>query len=173
MPSHANTNITSLTCPQCGCEYPYRSNKRFCSAACRKASSQTAHRAKHPVNAASSPVVHRHQHETFELAARMAETLYSMPPSRRLGYVEEVVQLTRRGDCPSLRRVLTMPKLIRPNPSDKHLFFRRCSNYCTISQAADRYCRSSPWNAGVAEVIRGEVPEPPTGEVRKEEAETA
>lgn len=95
----------------------------------------------------------------------MAETLYSMSPYERLGHIEEVVQLARTGKYPLLRRVLTNPAFIRPNPADRHLFHRGCRNFCTISQAADRYCRSSPWNAGVAEVVRGEVPEPPTGEV--------
>ena len=61
-----------------------------------------------------------------------------------------------------------MPALIRPNPNDRHLFYRGCPSYCTISQAADRYCRRSPWNAGIAAVVRGEVPEPPTGEITED-----
>jgi len=152
-------------CPWCGSMFLSRSNKQFCSASCRKAASQKDRREQCPANAANSPTTRREQHEAFELAARMAETLYSMPPYERLGYIEEIVRMARTGRSPLLRRVLTNPAFIRPNPLDQHLFFRRCPNYCTISQAADRYCRSSPWNAGVAEVVRGEVPEPPTGEV--------
>ena len=125
------------------------------------------------MNAATSPAEWRKQHEVFELAARMAETLYSMPPFKRLGYIEEIVQLARSGGCPRVRQILTMPKLIYPNPQEKHLFLRGDRSYCTISQAADRYCRISPWNAEVAEVVRGEVPEPPTGEVTKEVAAAA
>lgn len=98
----------------------------------------------------------------------MAETLYSMPPFDRFGYLEEVVQLARTGQSPKIRKILTMPKLLRPSPDKQHLFYRGCRGHCTISQAADRYCRMSPWNAGVAEVVRGEVPDPPTGEVIEE-----
>ncbi|WP_234702878.1 hypothetical protein, partial [Thalassobacter stenotrophicus] len=101
------------------------------------------------------------------------ETLYSMPPAQRLGYIEEIIQLARSGECPRVRQILTMPALIRPNPDKKYLFLRGCKSYCTISQAADRYCRSSPWNAGVAAVVRGEVPDPPTGEIVEEVAEAA
>lgn len=156
------------TCPWCGNVFPFRSNKQFCSASCRKASSQKVRREQRPVNAANSPTTRREQHEAFQLATSLAKNLYEMPPYERLGYIEEIIQLGRSGKYPILRRVLTMPAFIRPNPLDKHYFFRGCSAYCTISQAADRYCRSSPWNAGVAEVVRGEVPEPPTGEVIEE-----
>lgn len=165
------TNTPSLTtCPHCGVEFPFRSNKKFCSPSCRKLSAQRDQRKKQPVNAASSPAEWRKQHEVFELASRMAETLYSMPPARRLGYIEGIVRLARSGGCPRVRQILTMPALIRPHPDKQHLFFRGCRSYCTISQAADRYCRSSPWNAGVAAVVRGEVPDPPTGEITTEEA---
>lgn len=96
---------------------------------------------------------------------RMAETLYSLPSFDRLGYLEEVVQLARTGQSPRVRKILTMPMLLYPCPDKKHLFYRGFRGHCTISQAADRYCRMSPWNTGVAEVVRGEVPDPPTGEV--------
>ena len=161
------------TCPECGIDFPYRSNKTFCSPRCRKASSQRERRRREPANAANSLSVRREQHEVFELASRMAETLYTMPLGQRLGYIEEIVQLARSGDYPRVRQILTMPKLIYPNPQEKHLFLRGDRSYCTISQAADRYCRSSPWNAGVADVVRGKVPDPPTGEVTEEAAAAA
>lgn len=168
-----STTPSSTICPVCGEDFPYRSNKTFCSASCRKASSQRDRRRKQPENAANSRSVRREQHEVFELASRMAETLYNMPPSQRLGYIEEIVQLARSGNCPQVRKILTMPAMIHPNPDKRHLFLRGCRNYCTISQAADRYCRSSPWNAGVADVVRGNVPEPLTGEVTEELATAA
>ncbi|GLO76575.1 hypothetical protein MACH18_36550 [Phaeobacter italicus] len=95
---------------------------------------------------------------------RLAETLYSLPPSRRLGYMEGLVQMARSGEHPKLRKVLTNPNLVKPNPVEKHLFWRRSPAYCTIAQAANRYCLSSPWGAPVQEVVRGETPDPPTGE---------
>jgi hypothetical protein len=159
------TPPAAITCPQCGKEFPFRSNKKFCSASCRKACAQRDHRQKQPANAAHSRSIRLDQRGVFELAIRMAETLYSMPPFDRFGYLEDIIQLARSGQCPQVRRLLTMPALIRPSPDKKHLFYRGCRSFCTISQAADRYCRSSPWNAGLAAVVRGEVPEPPTGEV--------
>ena len=168
---HSMTNTPSFTtCPHCGVEFPFRSNKKFCLPSCRKLSAQHDQRKKQPVNAATSPAEWRKQHEVFELAERMAETLYSMPPFKRLGYIEEIVQLAKSGDCPKVRQILTMPELIYPNPQEKHLFLRGDRSFCTISQAADRYCRISPWNAGVADVVRGKVPDPPTGEITIEEA---
>jgi hypothetical protein len=98
----------------------------------------------------------------------MAETLYTMGPFDRLGYLEEVVQLARTGQSSKIRKILTSPTSLLPNPTKKHLFYRGMRSFSTISQAADRYCRMSPWNAGVVQVVRGEVPDPPTGEVIEE-----
>lgn len=152
------------TCHECKEIFPYRSNKRFCSDNCRKANARKKDRRKNPVNAANRRSAKRQQNEDFDLAMRMAETLYTMPPSQRLGYIEDVIQVARQGESARLRRVLTNPAFIWPDPQKLHLFFRRApGSYCTISQAADRYCRRSPWQAGVKEVVRGDVPEPATG----------
>lgn len=152
-------------CPECGTAFPYRSNKRFCSPACRKAESQKRQRKANPVNAQNSPTTRHEQHEVYELADRLAETLYTKPPAERLGYIEELVQSARSGKHPRLRKIMTNPTFLYPNPKDKHLFWRGTSAYCTIAQAADLYCRNSPWQASVTKVVRGQVPEPPTGEV--------
>ena len=160
-------------CPECGTTFPYRSNKRFCSSSCRKAESQKRQRKTNPVNAKNSPTTRREQHEVYELADRLAETLYSLAPAERLGYIEELVQLARSGDQPKLRKIMTNPAFIRPNPQDTYLFWRGTSAYCTIAQAADIYCRYSPWQASVTKVVRGQVPEPPTGEVHDALAKAA
>ena len=158
-------------CSRCGAEFPYRSSKRFCSPPCRKASSQDEARAKAPANAQHSPGVKREQYRTYELAGRLAETLYSLPPFERLGYLENLIQLARSGGCPRLRGILTNPQLIYPDTSKRFLFPRRRPEaYCTIAQAADRYCKWSQWQAGVASVVRGEVPEPDTGEIVEAES---
>jgi len=152
------------TCPECKKVFPYRRKKRFCSPNCRKAHARKEARCKQPANAANSSSIKRDQQEDFDLAMRMAETLYTMPPSKRLGYIEEVDQSARQGESGRLRRILTNPAFIWPNPQKRHMFFRQApGNHCTISQAADQYCRRSPWQAGVQEVVRGEVPEPATG----------
>lgn len=152
-------------CPACGNQFPYRSNKRFCSSSCRKADSRDRLRKAVPVNAQNSPATRREQHEIYELAGLLAEKLYSLPPFDRFGYIEEMIQIARSGDHPKLRKIMTNPAFIYPNPSDKHLFWRGTSEYCTIAQAADRYCRYSPWQASVSDVVRGDAAEPPTGEI--------
>ncbi|WP_353338327.1 hypothetical protein, partial [Pseudooceanicola nitratireducens] len=124
------TKTPNTICPECGTPFPYRSNKRFCSSKCRKAESRKAQRADQPVNATNRPSVRREQHEVFELAQRLAENLYSLPPSERLGYIEHLVQLARSGDCPTLRKIMTNPKFIYPNPESRHLFWRGSSVYC-------------------------------------------
>lgn len=157
------------TCPHCGGRFPFRRNKRFCSATCRKLNSQQQARSLRPANASNSRSIRRDQEELFDLAMRMAERLYTMPPGQRLGYVKEVVDLARSGRCPKVRKVLTLPALIRPDKSRKGLFWRRSpATYCTISQAADFYCRKF-WGAGVVDVVRGVASEPSTGEVNHQE----
>lgn len=160
-------------CFRCGAEFPYRSNKRFCSPPCRKASAQDEARAKTPANAQHSLAVKREQCRTYELAALLADNLYALSPFERLGYLEGLVQHARSGSHPRLRRILTNPQLIYPDPNKRFLFPRRCPAYCTIAQAADQYCKWSPWQAGVAAVVRGEVPKPDTGEIVETENLTA
>jgi hypothetical protein len=164
-----STSPTHNVCPECQFEFPFRSNKRFCSPTCRKASAQKKDRANNPANAENSISVRQDQSADFDLALRMAETLYTMPPNQRLGYIEYIVQLARSGKCPRLRRILTNPDLIKPDPEKKYLFYRGLPKvYCTLSQAANRYALFSPWGTGVAEVVRGIAPEPDTGEVKED-----
>jgi hypothetical protein len=149
----------------CGQVFAYRKSKNYCSATCRKAEHQRKKRQHTPLNATNCREVRREQAELFDLAMRLAETLYSMPPGERYGYVEQLIRAARSGEYPRLRKVLTIPKLVRPTPQERHLFWRRSPAYCTIAQAADIYCRVSPWGASVNQVVSGKVPEPPTGEV--------
>lgn len=164
-PLRKNMTKETTSCRKCGTSFPYRSNKHFCSPRCRKSHSQQARRQKTPANATNDKGVRREQHETFELADRLAHNLYRLPPSERLGYVNGLVEAARSGKHPKLRKILTNPQFIRPDPRDKKLFYKRSSAYCHIAQAADLYCRHSPWRASVDAVVTGKVPEPPTGEV--------
>lgn len=159
-----NTKPTSL-CIECGDTFPFRSNKRFCSPRCRKQNSQKAIRRASPMNAEHSPTTRRDQRVTYDRAMRLAEELYTRPIDERLGFMENLIQLARSGEDPTLARILTLPALLRPDPNKPWLFWRRNKTYCTIAQAANRYCRVSPWNASVTAVVRRKVPEPPTGEV--------
>lgn len=153
-------------CPSCGTLFPHRASKTFCSPNCRKSHSKRATRRERPANATSSPYKARHQYEKYDLAMRMAERLYTMPPGQRLGYLETIIQLARGGHSPLVRDILTTPQLLNPNPEKRFLFWRKAPKaYCTITQAANRYCLWSPWASPVFHVVTGKVPEPPTGEV--------
>lgn len=161
----------TMYCHHCKEKTPYRSNKKFCSAKCRNTTHQKETRKKFPRNASSSPTERRQQSEDYDLMKRLSERLYmEVPPRKRLGFVEEVIQLARSGKCPALRRVLTNPAFIKPDRENRGLFPRRspCS-YMTFPQAAQAYCEWF-WDAGLKEVVRSEVQEPPTGEVCPAEA---
>lgn len=100
----------------------------------------------------------------FDRAARLAEALYTVPPEKRLGFMQQLIGEARAGNT-KLREVLTNQKLLRPNPiEEKHLFYRSESTFCTIAQAAQYYCKRY-WKANVADVAYNRVEEPETGEV--------
>lgn len=156
----------SATCPACNESFKARSNKTYCSPRCRKSASQKQRCSTSPVNAANSRTERRKQHEIYDTALRLAEMLYTMPTTDRLGFTENLVQLARSGGSSQLRSILTNPSMIRPNPRHLHLFYRsQPKHHCTISQAANRYCLASPWNDGVANLVRGITPVPSTGEI--------
>ena len=150
-------------CLLCGAKLAGRSHKKFCSSKCRKQNYQQNDRAIHKLNAASSPTTKRQQLELFDLAMRLAESLYTLPPSCRLGYLEDLIQSARSGENPNLRRILTMPQLLNPKSDEPFKFWRRCPiSYFTISQAADKYCMRY-WKRGVIFVIRNPTYFPDTG----------
>lgn len=147
----------TTVCPGCGQQFPYRSNKKVCSVRCRNKVNRTTQ------NGTESPSKRRQLIHRNDTAMVLAERLYSLPPGERLGYMQELVQRAREGDT-WLREVLSNHRLIKPNPiHDRHLFHRYSTEYCTISQAAQNYCKRF-WKANVWEVVHNKVPEPPSGE---------
>ncbi|WP_152912653.1 hypothetical protein [Candidatus Rhodobacter oscarellae] len=122
-------------------------------------------RAKTPANAANSTERHRVQLEKFDLASRLAESLYTTPPARRLGFMQELIRGAREGEAPKVREVLTCPVFLFPDRDRTALFIRGCPDaYKTIAEAANAYCRTF-WGASVIDVVKGLTPEPETGEV--------
>lgn len=100
----------------------------------------------------------------FDKARRMAEDLYGLPISERLGYVRQIVRDARLGDN-KLRQILTNQYLLRAKSDSRRLFHRNCpQSYYTIAQVADRYCQVF-WKRDVRSVTFGLAAEPETGEV--------
>lgn len=148
------------TCPQCGTEFKYRSNKTYCSTKCRVYGNRAIQ------NARSSPSKARHNAEFFDTARRMGETFYALPPQHRLGHMQELIREARDGNT-QLRELLSNWKLRHPHPEhDSWMFPHGRRVYSTIAQEAQSYCLRF-WGANVGDVVYDRVPEPPTGEVEK------
>lgn len=166
----ASASAANSVCPNCSDGFTRRrANQRFCSDRCRKSAQKRMHRISNPSNARFSATKHREQMLKFDTAMRLAEMYYTIPPSERFGFLEELVHMARLGEVPMLRDILSTPKLLNPRLSEKHLFY--CfspKRYRTIAQLADTYCRLSPWRSSVVDVVKGKVAEPPTGEVRSD-----
>ena len=157
--------MTDKHCPKCGMAFYGRSNKKFCSSKCRKLSSQQTVRATTPVNSKNSECKKREQYELFDTALRLAEILYTLPPSERLGFMERLILMARSGEHPKLKQILTMPTLLNANRKRKSLFWRRGpANHRTSSQAANNYCKRF-WKRNVIFVVNNTDYEPYTGEV--------
>ncbi|MEW2915511.1 hypothetical protein AB1A64_00420 [Ruegeria sp. ANG10] len=155
-------------CPNCGLEFqPRRRNQKYCQPNCRKGAYQQKDRKKNPVNAKSSPTKRRGNTEFFELANRLAEDMYSMKPSERLGFMKDLVDQARSGNQ-KIREVLTNQFILYATVDEyPWLFHRRSRSFQNITQAANAYCRKF-WGTGVLEIILEDVPEPETGEVPTE-----
>ena len=149
----------ALFCCVCGTTIQsQRTRKKYCSANCRQKANRNQQ------NSASSTTKARTNAEFFDRAKRLAEVLYTLPPEKRLGFMQQLIGEARAGNT-KLREVLTNQKLLRPNPiEEKHLFYRSDPAYCTIAHAAQYYCKRF-WKANVADVAYNRVEEPETGEV--------
>lgn len=152
-------SLPAIACPTCDERYvPRRTNQRYCKRVCQKNAKRGPQATEESSEARRRAMMHN------DLARRLAERLYSMPPMERLGFISEVVETARSASGP-LRNVLTDTRLLRAKPEDKRLFYRRSPQvYRTIAQVGDIYCRTF-WGKGVATVVHGRCPEPKTGEV--------
>lgn len=157
--------MTDKHCPKYGKAFYGRSNKKFCSSKCRKLSSQQTIRITTPVNSKNSKCKKREQYELFDTALRLAEILYTLPPSERLGFMEHLILMARSGEHPKLKQILKMPTLLKANSENELLFWRHAAaNHRTISQAANNYCKRF-WKRNVIFVMNNLDYEPNTGEV--------
>jgi len=165
MPYDALGSDAEVTCPVCSDVFiPKRRDQKYCSPRCRTQKYQREDRGKNPKNAKVSPSVRKENHEQRQRARELAETLFGIPPCERLGFMKTLIDAARSHDA-DLRSIFTDPTLLMASPDEPRLFHRRCPwTYRTISQAGNAYCRKF-WNASVSEVVRGNAPEPQTGEV--------
>lgn len=155
-------------CPKCGVLFPYRSNKTYCRTACRKAHHKLLMRG--PADIGSNrmlPSERRENLELFHLNAVLCERVYTMKPSDRVGYVEDVLQTVRGVRSGLLYRLLSNDKYRYPDRNNVGLFFRNSpKSYKTFPQMCNHYLLNSPWNCYLKDfLVPGLIPEPCTGEV--------
>jgi hypothetical protein len=165
MPFDANGSEIEVVCPICCEEFkPKRNDQKYCGARCRKQNYQQKDREKYPRNAQNNKAVKRENITQRARALDLAAMLYELPPGHRLGFMKKLIDVARSGDA-KLKSIFTNPNLLNASRHEPWLFHRCCpASYLTISQAANQYCKSF-LNSSVGPVVRGEVPEPPTGEV--------
>lgn len=155
-----------LLCKVCQASFKARGGKVYCSKRCSRHALRPIQNSTTLTDEGfpSSPTKKRKNLEFFDTASLLGDRLYSLPPDRRLGYVQELIAEARGGNV-FLREILSNYKLLHPNPvTDRWMFHRACPEYCTIAQAANRYCLKF-WGAGVADVVYCRAPEPETGQV--------
>ena len=169
-----NGEANQSRCRNCGDLFKYRSNKTFCSPKCRKShhKSQIRETAKGSGRVSSNQMTRdevRNREEEYALLHVLAEKLYTLAPSERLGYVEDILQIAKVQRGGLLRRVLSNRTFIYPDPDKTRLFYRQSpKSYCTFPQACNRYLLTSPHKCYLRDFLRG-VPEPLTGEVLEDD----
>lgn len=158
---------TQSVCPNCGVLFTFRSNKKFCSSKCRKAHSKLVLREDQTKTINRTlPLERRQNLELKHLNLVLCEKVYTMPPGERVGYVEDVLQVALHSNGGLLRHLLCNKKYQYPNREQTSLFFRRSPiSYKTFPQICNHYLLNSPWNCYLSDFLKGEVPEPSTGEV--------
>jgi len=91
----------ALFCCVCGTTIQsQRTTKKYCSANCRQKANRNQQ------NSASSTTKARTNAEFFDRAKRLAEVLYTLPPEKRLGFMQQLIGEARAGNT-KLREVLT------------------------------------------------------------------
>ena len=146
-------------CIRCEAEFPFRSNKKFCSPNCRKRHSEVKQ------NSYSSPRKHRNNTELFDSAARIAEMYFMLPITERDGFMADLIRSARSGENKRMRDILSNKVLLdTTNNWGNPLKGRRGRSYGSIAQAAKSYCRRY-WDASVKDVVYGRAPEPWDGVV--------
>lgn len=117
-------NTDTITCPSCEEEFdPKRKNQTYCSRPCQKsASHNTARGGRAGENKARSA-------SQYERAGRLAEMLYSVAPTERLGLMKYILSFVSHDA--GLRNILTDLQLLKAKP--------RADSRKNIAQAASAY----------------------------------
>jgi hypothetical protein len=144
------------TCPQCLSSFPYRKGKTYCRPTCRVYASRPKQ------NSEFSITKKRQNALFFDKARRIGNMLYDLPPFERLGFMKDMIDEARAGNT-QLRELLSNYKLRHPHPVDEAWMFPRGNReYCTLAQAADRYCWRF-WGTHVTDVVYCRCEEPDDG----------
>jgi len=160
--------VVNLSCPACQTDFvATRKDKRFCSRACQKKSSENSARGPR-TNALSSDARQRNR-QHYSLSHSLCETYYNTPPQQRLGYLKGLVDSAREPanqQDKAIRNVFTHKALAYPNRHEKSLFYRsQPYTYCTISELVNRYCKRFLGASSKTVLTSPHFKEPATGEV--------
>jgi hypothetical protein len=143
-------------CKHCKVSIAGRSNKIFCSANCRKRSSEGNK------NSFVSYEKKNHNMRLFDSATRIAEMYFQMSPFERLGLMREYIILARQGNG-KMREVLSNEFLMDcKNDYGNPFRGKRGKSYGSLAQACETYCQYF-WNASARDVVYKIVAEPEDG----------
>jgi hypothetical protein len=141
------------TCHQCGSSYTAkRSDARTCSTNCRIKLS----RGGRAMNRTESPSKRRREDELFDLHKVLCETYYTMPPMRRPGYLQSLIERAVAGDA-QIKAILTNPVLVRSHTGRsgelrKRFHFRGSIAYPTLPYEAHRFTMEC-WGMSLFEAL--------------------
>jgi len=143
-------------CPNCGHPICGRPNKKFCSANCRKRSSEPLQ------NSYESSEKKKRNLVLFDSASRLAEIYFQKPPIERLALMRDYVTMAREGNT-KMREILSNSYLMdKKNDYGNPYKGKRGRSYGSLAQSCDAYCRYF-WNASATDVVRNRVAEPDDG----------
>ena len=143
-------------CPNCGHPISGRPNKKFCSANCRKRSSEPLQ------NSYESSEKKKRNLVLFDSASRLAEIYFQKPPIERLALMKDYVTMAREGNT-KMREILSNSYLMdKKNDYGNPYKGKRGRSFGSLAMECEDWCRRF-WNSSAADVVRNRRAEPDDG----------
>jgi len=152
MEDHINEKNTN--CAHCDASFTYRSNKKYCSANCRK-------RANEPTqNSFSSKKVRYANERTIERAKWLGIAYYQTPPRFRLCFIFELIEQAIALGDKHLMNILTNYKMLKAHPRTDPKFFptknHQDKNIAQIAQQFSLLVHDKPIKVYISEQLKRE-----------------